>query len=74
MFTADIIVDRDLLLLLLGRGVLLQNDVVLDLLFYALFELHGRKLQQLDHLYLLRRECLLQFLNLTLRNTHCKKN
>ena len=72
--TADIIVDRDLLLLLLGRGVLLQNDIVLDLLLYALFELHGRKLQQLDHLYLLRRECLLQFLNLTLRNTHCKKN
>ncbi len=65
---ADIVVDRYLLRLLVVGCVLLlfEHDVLLDLLLHALFELHRGQLQQLYHLYLLRRESLLQFLNLTL--------
>ena len=35
----------------LKAGILfLQHDIVFDLLFDTLFELHGGQLQQLDHL------------------------
>ena len=60
---AQILVHGDLLrlLLLFGRMFLfLQHDVVLNLLFDTLFELHGGQLQELDHLNLLRRELLLK--------------
>ncbi len=36
-----------------GVDVLFQHRILLYLLFYTLFELDSRKLQQLDHLYLL---------------------
>ena len=69
----QVFVNGDLLglLVVLGRAFLLfQNDVVLDLLFDALFELHGGELQQLDHLNLLRRELLLKRKYLFLINSH----
>ena len=59
----QVFVDGNLLRLLVvfGRAFLfLQDDVVLDLLFDALLELHGGQLQQLNHLNLLRRELLLK--------------
>ena len=60
-----------LLLLVLRRALLfLQDDVVLDLLLDALFELHGGQLQQLDHLNLLRRELLLKRKYLFLIDCH----
>ena len=69
----QVFVNGDLLglLVVLGRAFLLfQNDVVLDLLFDALFELHGGELQQLDHLNLLRRELLLKRKYLFLIDSH----
>ena len=70
----EVFVEGDLLgrlLLVLGRTLLLfQHDIVFDLLFDALFELHGGQFQQLDHLYLLRRELLLKRKYLFLINSH----
>ena len=60
---AQVLVDGDLLgLFFIFRCMFLflQHDVVLDLLFDALFELHGGELQQFDHLNLLGRELLLK--------------
>ena len=47
-----------------------QHDIVFDLLFDTLFELHGGQLQQLDHLNLLGRELLLKRQYLFLINSH----
>ena len=69
----QILVDRNLLglFLVLGSTILfLQHDIVFDLLFDTLFELHGGQFQQLDHLYLLRRELLLKRQYLFLINSH----
>ena len=69
----QILVDRNLLglFLVLGSTILfLQHDIVFDLLFDTLFELHGGQLQQLDHLNLLGRELLLKRQYLFLINSH----
>ena len=70
----EVFVDGNLLgrlLLVLGRTLLLfQHDIVFDLLFDTLFELHGGQFQQLDHLDLLRRELLLKRKYLFLINSH----
>ena len=69
----QILVDRNLLglFLVLGSTILfLQHDIVFDLLFYALFELHGGQLQELDHLNLLGRKLLLKRQYLFLINSH----
>ena len=69
----QIFVDRNLLglFLVLGSTILfLQHDIVFDLLFDALFELHGGQLQELDHLNLLGRKLLLKRQYLFLINSH----
>lgn len=55
-----------LLLVVFLGGFFLQYGVFLDLLLDALFELNGGQLQQFDHLDLLRRQFLQQFLYLAL--------
>ena len=54
-----------LLFLIFGR-FFFEYGILLDFLLDALLELQGRKLQQFDHLDLLRRQLLEQFLNLAL--------
>lgn len=51
----EVFLHRNLLRLLVLRSmiVFLQHDVLLDLLLDPLLELHGRQLQQFDHLNLL---------------------
>ena len=73
---AQVLVHGDLLglLLLFGDGLLLKDDILLDLLLDALLELHGGQLQQLDHLDLLRRELLLKRQYLFLIYGHNESN